>query len=464
MTFFRGLRLPTLLWLGCLLGGARLGAADFGFSVTSLPSSPVVNNTMTFNLTVTNTSGVALTNITVVNTLPDSLTIQSATAEFGTITNNGSVVIFTLDWLVNNESTALSIVALPTAFGSFTNLTVASATNRVAVTNVLAATNTYGFTVYSAVANLAAGLTGFASGVLSNDVTTYTLTATNLGPSAAPNVVISNLLPAGIRFLSISPSNSTVSFASNLLTIHLAQLNSGSLTNYRVTIQPTNAGTYAFTAGITTAGLLDTNTANNAVTNTLAVADFLAGSLVANVVSAQVYNPQTGLMQQTIRLSNLGTNPVASARVLVNGLTNQLFNAVGTNSGSPYVTYAHALAPGASVDLLLEYFVPTRLPVPNPTLVALEVPAVDPTGPTSTPPNITRLKQLAPGNILVEFDSVAGRSYTILYSEDGSFTNANSAQPPITATANRTQWIDSGPPKTVTVPGDSRLYWVKLNP
>lgn len=444
------------LGLSLLLGGPRLGAQDFGLSVTNFPSTPVVNGSVTFILNLTNTSGVAQTNITVVNTLPVGLTFLSSTQAFGSFASSGRVQTFVLDWLFNNEPTAIAIVARPTAFGSFTNLTTVSSTNAIPVTN------RYEFPAYSSVANLAVGLSGFNSGVLSNDLTTYTLSATNFGPSGAANVVISNLLPTGIKFIGITPSNSAVTFVTNLLTIRFTSAGSGSSTSFRVNIQPTNAGSYEFTAGVAAPGLFETNTADNATTGNLTVDDFLTGSLVATFVSGQVYNPQTGLMEQTIRLTNIGESAVGSARVIVQGLTNWLYNAVGTNGGSPFVVHANSLAAGESVDLLLEYFVPTRLPVPNPTLLAVEVPVVNTQSNDGTAPDIRRMVNLAPGKILVEFDSVAGRTYTVLYGDDPATTNA--AQPTITATANRTQWIDSGPPKTISVPGGARFYRVRQNP
>jgi hypothetical protein len=134
-----------------------------------------------------------------------------------------------------------------------------------------------------------------------------------------------------------------------------------------------------------------------------------------------------------------------------------LYNAVGTNSGSPFVAYPNALAPAEFVDLILEYFVPTRLPVPDPTLLALEVPAFTPGNPAGVPVQISRLLLLAPGTVMLEFGTVPGKSYTVFYSDNPSFTTAHAAQPAIPATADRTQWIDSGPPKTST-PGASRFY------
>lgn len=451
------IRSLALVWLAFSTSSTLVTAQNFGLSVTASPSPLIVSNSLTYIISLTNTSGISLTNVIVTDTLPSSAIFQSATNNSGSVSNSGSIVTFMFNSLTNNQAVTVTLVAQPTAIGNITNSTIASATNAVNVTNLLATT------VYSAVANLAVGLSGFASGVLSNDVTSFTLSATNLGPSAAPNVVISNPLPVGIKFISIAPTNSTVTIVSNNIVISLGTLANGVSTNFSVTIQPTNAGTFAFTAQVSSAGLLDTNSANDAVTNTLTVSGFATNNLVATFVSAQTYNPQTGLMQQTIRLTNIGTNAVASARIFVIGLTNQLFNAVGTNNGNPYVVYANSLATNSSVDLLLEYFVPTRLPVPNPTLLAVEVSTVNVSAPASLPPNITLLVQLAPGSILVEFDSVAGKSYTVLYSDNASFTNAFAAQPVIAATANRTQWIDNGPPKTISTPGASRFYRVLLN-
>ena len=93
------------------------------------------------------------------------------------------------------------------------------------------------------------------------------------------------------------------------------------------------------------------------------MAHWSTGSLVASNVTAMTFNPQTGLMEQTVRLVNVGTNAVASARIIVTGLTNRLFNAVGTNDGNPFVVYGATLATNQTVDLILEYFVPTRLPI-----------------------------------------------------------------------------------------------------
>jgi len=168
-------------------------------------------------------------------------------------------------------------------------------------------------------------------------------------------------------------------------------------------------------------------------------------------------------MEQLMSLSNTGETAVASARVMVQGLTNRLFNAAGTNNGLPFVVYATNLAAGANVDMLLEYFVTNRVAVSNPSLRALEVPAFTTDIPTGTPVYISRLIILPSGRVLIEFPTETNRNYAVLYCGDATFSNKTLvALSPVTAPANRVQWIDYGPPKTVSHPSvtASRLYKV----
>jgi hypothetical protein len=179
-------------------------------------------------------------------------------------------------------------------------------------------------------------------------------------------------------------------------------------------------------------------------------------------------NPQTGLLEQTIGLSNIGTSAVESAHVIVTGLTNRLYNAAGTNNGSPFAAYTAPLEPGESVTLLLEYYVPSRktFPVPDSAYIAVGAPMPNLQVTNAPGIDITRTFALTNGSILIEFSSIPGRTYTIYYSSNMNFEEALMAQPPVVAPANQTQWIDDGPPKTISAPPDSpsRFYRVYLNP
>jgi uncharacterized repeat protein (TIGR01451 family) len=432
----------------------------WALAVSASPEALVVSNSVTYAYHLTNLWGVPLTNVVVRSTLPASAQFLSATASTGATTNNAGVVTFRVDALADGGSALFSVTARPTATGIFTNLVTVTAPNTTGLTNSVVTR------VFAAQADLEMTLATLPPDVLVDDWVTCTLAVTNRGPDAASNVVLNASLPAQAALISVVPTNQAYTLTNGNLTFGLGTLVPGALTRLQLTLQPTNAGSLTLSGRVSAANLLDTNAANNSVTSALDVGSPLPGQLLANVVSPQHYNPQTGLMEQTIRLSNLGTQDVASARVIVSGLDGAVFNSVGTNSGNPFVICSGTLGAGQSIDLLLEYFVPKRRPVPDPTLAAIVVPTPHLTAPASSPPNITRVLPLAPGGFLIEFESVPGQSYTVLYSPEPAFTNALTAQPPIVAPADRVQWIDAGPPKTVSRPGDqsTRFYRVVQNP
>jgi hypothetical protein len=69
------------------------------------------------------------------------------------------------------------------------------------------------------------------------------------------------------------------------------------------------------------------------------------------------------------------------------------------------------------------------------------------------------------GRFVIEFASVPGKSYTIIYSDDNMVT-WKVATPTVTAGSNSTQWYDDGPPETDSAPVSltSRYYLIIPNP
>ena len=135
------------------------------------------------------------------------------------------------------------------------------------------------------------------------------------------------------------------------------------------------------------------------------------------------------------------------------------------------MVHAFSLAAGQSVNLLLQ-FAPNRTPFPltNSQLQAYGVPAYNVSAPSNpgTPVTVvsTNIVRLPSGNMLVQFQSTSNRTYTVVYSDNASFSNALLALPPVRAQANWVQWMDYGPPETMSAPGttSTRFYRVFANP
>jgi uncharacterized repeat protein (TIGR01451 family) len=463
MKVFAVVRRLAPLVIGLILAGNEAGAQNLVLSVTTSTNSVVLSNSVTYTINLTNNGGL-LQNVFVTNAPSAPVLLLGATNIQGSFFNNGSVLVFTLLQLVGGGGVAqMTMTVAPTAVGFLTNRVSVGAFPLISTnltTNVV-------IQVTPPQADLAVGISGPAPPVFVNDLFDYGITVTNLGPAAAQSVILSNTLPAGVGVISVSPTNPPFGLTNGILTFNLGTLTNGAVRAFSLRAQATNSGSLLFSAGVRGSGIVDTNAANDTASTNIVISDF-SGQLIATNSSAMVYNPQTGLMEQIITLANIGTNSVPSARVIVSGLTNRLYNSVGTNNGNPFVLYSSTLDTNQSVNLVLEYFIPTRLPitVSNSFYTAVGVPAVNLSSGSGTNGtfNITRVVALANGNLLIEFQSILGRSYTIQYSGDAvSFTNS---QPPVIAPADRVQWIDEGPPKTVSKPASAglRFYRVLLNP
>jgi hypothetical protein len=86
--------------------------------------------------------------------------------------------------------------------------------------------------------------------------------------------------------------------------------------------------------------------------------------------------------------------------------------------------------------------------------------------PAGTPVAVSRIVPLVTGHMLIEFPSTLGRSYTVVYYNNGDFSHPLVAPPSIAAPADKVQWIDYGPPTTLTDPTNttSRFYRVFVSP
>jgi uncharacterized repeat protein (TIGR01451 family) len=300
---------------------------------------------------------------------------------------------------------------------------------------------------------------------------TYGVNVTNLGPASASNVILTNTLPPGVGYKTNSLAFTRQGSGSNVI-FNLGTLASNAFINLHLTVQPTNAGdSLSFSSFVNSTNVIDPNTNNNTASLNITVTNYFAGQLTVVTNSRQVYNPQNGLVEQSILLSNTGTNAVAAARVVVTGLSNQLFNAWSTNNGNPFVVYAANLNTNQSVNLLLQYVAGAYFPLTNSQLHAFAVSVPNLTPPSvaavGTNLSIARIVRLATNqDLLIEFPSLTNRTYTVVYSDNVSFSNAMTAMPSIVAPANRTQWIDYGPPTTVSHPTNApdRFYRVFLNP
>ena len=459
MKVFTMVRIACWVFTLLLTSAPVLRSADFSISLTSSPTNAFVGGTVLYTIGVTNVSGRALASVFLTNTLPSSVTLVSYTNSLGAVTQSGQTLTVFIVALADGGVESLILNVTPTAVGLLSNRVDVVATTATRVT-----TNTLS-RAYSARSDIGVTIVPSRLIALPFEPFTYTVGITNYGPDAAPNVQIGTPIPTNALFISSIPASTNIATL-NVQSLSVGTLASGAGTQVQFTIQPTNTVAMVVAGFGISVPALDTNSVNDIALTNITVIASLPGVLTASFISLQTFNPQTGLMEQKVRLTNVGTNSIAASRLVLSNLTARSYTASGTNQGNPYVFYGGTLDPGDTVDLVLEYFVPSRVPIANPVLIAYEVFPIDLTAPVSSPPNIALLRALPAGRILIEFAAEPGTRYTLVYSDDSSFTKAYAAQPIVTAPANRVQWIDDGPPKTLSLPLStaSRFYRVVVTP
>ncbi len=324
-------------------------------------------------------------------------------------------------------------------------------------------------------ADLAISIYNTPLDVYVNDYMPYTMFVTNLGPGTVSSVVVTNILPSGFSLIDASP---TYTLSGNTLSFNLGSLTNLAVRKLIVRAKPASAGNYTFSTSISAASNTDPNNANNSASFTVGVGNFLSGNLTPNLIGSQVYDSQDGLVEQKVQLSNNGTSPVASARIIVSGLTSQqLWNAAGTNNGNPFLIYGAPINPGQSGTFMLQFAALNYFAFSNSQMQPYATPLANLDPPANliapfTPYSMVRLTNTSTiifGSTLIWFSSSLNTnvSYSVVYSDDPSFSHPLITFPmTIAGGSTAREFIDYGPPATISLPTNStpRYYRIYLNP
>ncbi len=449
------------------LSGYQSWAAQYTAGETATPTPAILNQKVVFTIGVTNTSFSDFTGMLVTNTLPNSTGLQSASTTVGTInTSIPGMVILNVGALASGNTATLTISFLASELVTLTNVLsiTATASTNLAEIDTLVITNLTAVT--TGAADLGAQLTGPTTNLLMGDSITFTAGITNAGTDVALQPTATLNIPSGLTLLSISPTNLSYSFTNQFLTIQFPSLNSGASTTFQFTLNSPFSRQFNLSNSVSAPGNVDLNSTNNSTRLSVVVGGPSTNLLQVVSASAQRFDPQTGTMEQKVRVLNPGPNSITGIRLLANGLTNLFLDSVGTNQGVAFAYFGGTLSPGSTVDMLLHFFVPQRQPLTNLLFSAIAQPGNIPALPGSGSLVPDQFAWLNSGRFLLEFGSTVGQSYTVAYADNPSFTNAVVSQPSVTALGSRTQWIDSGPPRTISAPSNHpvRFYKVFQNP
>jgi uncharacterized repeat protein (TIGR01451 family)/uncharacterized delta-60 repeat protein len=106
--------------------------------------------------------------------------------------------------------------------------------------------------VVPAAADVGLAMTATPATVVVTSNLTYTLTLTNYGPAGATNIVVTDILPAGMAYVSGTPSPGSVSNSAGVVTWTVPSLANGAAASLALVVQANNTGTITNSATVTT--------------------------------------------------------------------------------------------------------------------------------------------------------------------------------------------------------------------
>ena len=229
-----------------------------------------------------------------------------------------------------------------------------------------------------------------------------------------------------------------------------------------------NAGVTQSICGINLQGVPVTNQVLNAVGAPLP-SYFISGAVIFKSLTDYTLRSQTGATEDLMPV----LNPAGSVSALTflrisffdlgkDSLGNAIYiiNATGTNNGTPYILIPSTVAPAGTFPLNVEYYVSDRVTSPKPRLVVEIVTGGYPVVPAGVVLSADRSQfNTATGRFVVDFSSTAGKTYYIQYSSSPAGPYDTSF-PGVAGTGGRLQWVDTGPPRTTSLPAaaGSRFY------
>ncbi len=264
--------------------GIKSGCTDLSVTSADSPDPVIAGNQLTFTQSVANTSTIVPAyGVTLTQTTPPGTTFVSMTPPAGwtcttpIVGGTGTVLCTKTDPLAPSTGSGnfTFIVATDPALANGSTITqpVSTATTSpepVTANNSTSTTTAVIRRVDVAVTKAASdpgGDSAFAEG----ETVTYSLVVTNNGPSRASNVVMTDALPPGLSFTSVTPAGPTCTQSLGTVTCTWATLNPAASQNVSIAAAITVNTTQIVNTASVTRTEVDTDNTNDSASATISV-------------------------------------------------------------------------------------------------------------------------------------------------------------------------------------------------
>ncbi len=201
---------------------SNIESADLSLTKTANTATPSVGQNVTFTITVNNSGPSGATGVSVIDMLPPGLTLVSNTPSQGTF--NPASGVWTIGAIAANGSANLQLNATVNANTPITNSAQINSSDQTDPdstpgNSVAGEDDIATITVSPQLVDVSLSKTIDTASPNVGQNVTYTVTASNAGPSTATNLVIRDLLPSGVTFVSATPSQGSYNTTTGLWTI-----------------------------------------------------------------------------------------------------------------------------------------------------------------------------------------------------------------------------------------------------
>jgi len=242
---------PSSFYLQLLEGGSGPTLqTDLSLTIQDNPRTATLNEPLTYTLTATNI-GTDATGVTLTDTLPPSVTLESVTTSQGSCTPTTTGVDCALGNMADGTSATVVIVVIPNVAATIWNNASVSANeddptlSNNSVTRATLVQDNGDPTPPpppppspTAEADLDVNLKDSPDPIRRGQQLTYTATVSNDGPGTAESVGLADALPSSVNFVSASASQGSCSGSSNI-SCQLGDLANGESAVVTIVVIPT---------------------------------------------------------------------------------------------------------------------------------------------------------------------------------------------------------------------------------
>jgi uncharacterized repeat protein (TIGR01451 family) len=315
-------------------------SADLGVSLTSTQDSVLAGQNLTYSVLVTNAGPDVADGVTVTLPLATGVSYISSTAQ--SVTSSDGQVVVSLGTLAVNASDTFSLTVSPSVAGELAETATVAGT--VIDPNPANNSSTCTTTVNPA-ADLAVGIAASGPAAVTGSDFQYTVSVTNIGPSDATSVQLSDTLPSGVSFESATPYQSIQPVEINgVVSLAIPELDAGAAASFTIDVTVTaEPGSSLTDSASVSSAVTDPVPANNTQSLETPVVGTSDLSLTANPVTGPNYVGQD--LTFTLTAQNGGPDDEPDAVVTATLPSDVQFVSAGSSlsSDGPAATVTHGV-------------------------------------------------------------------------------------------------------------------------